>query len=53
MPEPNWATITTLIVMQSTLEASLDVSKRRIPGTALGGLPAATAKNVVMVQFES
>jgi uncharacterized membrane protein YccC len=38
MPEPYWATITTLVVMQSTLGASWDVSKRRILGTALGAV---------------
>jgi uncharacterized membrane protein YccC len=36
MPEPYWAAITTLIVMQSTLGASWDISKLRIIGTALG-----------------
>jgi hypothetical protein len=36
MPEPYWAVVTTLVVMQSTLGASWDVSKRRIIGTAIG-----------------
>jgi uncharacterized membrane protein YccC len=36
LPEPYWAAITTLIVMQSTLGAALTISKRRLAGTALG-----------------
>lgn len=38
MPEPYWAAVTTLVVMQSTLGASWDVSRRRIIGTAIGSL---------------
>lgn len=36
LPEPYWAAITTLVVMQSTLGASWNVSWRRMIGTALG-----------------
>ncbi len=36
LPEPYWAAITTMIVMQSTLGAALTISKRRLAGTALG-----------------
>jgi uncharacterized membrane protein YccC len=36
LPEAYWAPITTIVVMQSTLGASLDVSKKRFLGTALG-----------------
>jgi len=36
MPEPYWAAIATLTVMQSTLGASWPVSKQRFIGTALG-----------------
>jgi uncharacterized membrane protein YccC len=41
MPESYWASITTLIVMQSTLGAALTVSKQRLEGTALGAAMAA------------
>jgi uncharacterized membrane protein YccC len=34
--EAYWAAVTTLIVMQSDLEAALTVSVRRFTGTALG-----------------
>ena len=44
LPEPYWATITTLIVMQSTLGAALAVSEHRFAGTALGaGIGASIA----------
>jgi uncharacterized membrane protein YgaE (UPF0421/DUF939 family) len=44
LPEPYWATITTLIVMQSTLSAALAISEQRFAGTALGaGLGALIA----------
>ena len=36
MPEAYWAPITTIVVMQSTLGASLTVSGQRLAGTALG-----------------
>jgi uncharacterized membrane protein YgaE (UPF0421/DUF939 family) len=36
LPQPYWAAVTTIVVMQSTLGASWDVSKRRIIGTAIG-----------------
>jgi uncharacterized membrane protein YgaE (UPF0421/DUF939 family) len=36
LPEPYWAAITTVIVMQSTLGAALTVSEQRFAGTALG-----------------
>lgn len=36
MPEAYWAPITTIIVMQSTLGASWNVSKQRLIGTVLG-----------------
>lgn len=38
LPEPYWATITTIIVMQSTLGASWDASRWRLVGTVLGAL---------------
>src|SRR4029077_19116881 len=44
LPEAYWAAITTLIVMQSTLGATLTVSEHRFAGTALGaGLGALVA----------
>jgi len=44
LPEPYWAAITTLIVMQSTLGAALTISEHRFAGTALGaGLGALIA----------
>jgi len=36
MPEPYWATVTTIVVMQSTLGAAWKVSVTRFAGTALG-----------------
>ena len=36
MPEPYWATVTTIVVMQSTLGAAWKVSVKRFAGTALG-----------------
>ncbi len=36
MPEAYWATITTIIIMQSTLGAALSVSGQRLAGTVLG-----------------
>ncbi|MGO8790358.1 MAG: FUSC family protein [Terriglobia bacterium] len=36
LPEAYWAAITTMIVMQSTLGAALNISKQRLAGTALG-----------------
>jgi uncharacterized membrane protein YccC len=48
MPEPYWAAVTTLIVMQSTLGAAWTVSIRRIIGTALG----AGAGGIIATYFE-
>lgn len=36
LPEPYWATVSTIVVMQSSLVASWAVSWRRCAGTALG-----------------
>jgi uncharacterized membrane protein YgaE (UPF0421/DUF939 family) len=36
LPQAYWATVTTLIVMQSTLGAALTISMQRLAGTALG-----------------
>ncbi len=36
LPESYWASITTLIVMQSTLGAALSISGQRFAGTAIG-----------------
>jgi uncharacterized membrane protein YccC len=41
LPEAYWATITTLIIMQSTLGAAMTVSEQRLAGTALGAALAA------------
>lgn len=40
MPEPYWATVTTIVVMQSTLGAAWKVSVKRFAGTALGAFMA-------------
>jgi len=37
LPEAYWATVTSLVVMRSTLGASVNVSVRRFIGTVLGG----------------
>jgi uncharacterized membrane protein YgaE (UPF0421/DUF939 family) len=42
LPEPYWAVITTVIVMQSTLGAAGRVSVQRLLGTLIGGIAAAT-----------
>ncbi len=41
MPEAYWATISTIIVMQSTLGAALTVSWQRLAGTVLGAASGA------------
>lgn len=38
LPEPYWASITTLVVMQSSLVASWTVSWKRLIGTATGAI---------------
>lgn len=38
MPEPYWATVTTIVVMQSSLGAAWKVSWRRLEGTVLGAV---------------
>jgi uncharacterized membrane protein YccC len=38
MPEPYWATVTTIVVMQSTLGAAWKVSATRFAGTAVGAV---------------
>ena len=43
LPEAYWATITTLVVMQSTLGAALTPSRQRFVGTALGAAAGALA----------
>jgi len=41
LPEAYWAAVTTMVVMQSTLGASLSVSVLRLIGTAMGALSGA------------
>ena len=41
LPEAYWGAVTTMVVMQSTLGASLSVSLLRLIGTALGALAGA------------
>ncbi len=41
LPEPEWAVISTMVVTQSTLGASLTISGQRFAGTALGAAAAA------------
>jgi len=43
LSESYWAAITTLVVMQSTVGATLPVSARRLAGTALGAAVGALA----------
>jgi uncharacterized membrane protein YccC len=38
LPEPYWAAVTTIVVLQSTLGAAISVSTLRFIGTALGAL---------------
>lgn len=38
LPEPYWAAVATLLVMQSSLEAAVPVAAERIVATALGAL---------------
>ena len=41
LPEAYWATISTMIVMQSTVGAALPISVQRFAGTAIGALVGA------------
>src|SRR5713226_7479958 len=41
LPEAYWATISTMVVMQSTLGAALPVSAQRFAGTAIGAVVGA------------
>jgi uncharacterized membrane protein YgaE (UPF0421/DUF939 family) len=41
LPEAYWAAITTIVVMQSTLGAALEISAQRFVGTALGAATGA------------
>ena len=43
LPEPYWASISSVIVMQSTLGAALPISVQRFAGTAIGAAVGATA----------
>jgi uncharacterized membrane protein YccC len=43
LPEPYWASISTMVVMQSTLGASLPISMQRFAGTAIGAAVGAAA----------
>lgn len=43
LPEPYWASISTMVVMQSTLGASLPISTQRFAGTAIGAAVGAAA----------
>jgi len=43
LPEAYWATISAMIVMQSTLGAALPISAQRFAGTALGAVVAGAA----------
>jgi uncharacterized membrane protein YccC len=45
LPEAYWAAIATLVVMQSTLDATLLISVERIAATALGALAGALLAN--------
>ena len=41
MPEAYWAAVTTVVVMQSSLGATLEISGHRLAGTALGAIAGA------------
>src|ERR1700687_5180965 len=41
LPEAYWATISTMIVMQSTMGAALPISVQRFAGTAIGAVSGA------------
>src|ERR1700679_1453760 len=41
VPEGDWATVTTLIIMQSTLGVAWTVSEQRLAGTAMGAVMGA------------
>jgi uncharacterized membrane protein YccC len=43
LPEAYWASISTLIVMQSTLGAALPISAQRLAGTAMGVIAGGSA----------
>ena len=41
LPEPFWAAMTTVLVMQSSLGAAWEISLQRLVGTAIGGVTGA------------
>ncbi len=43
LPEPHWASISTMVVMQSTLGTTLPISMQRFAGTAIGASVGAVA----------
>ena len=43
MPEPYWATITTIVVMQSTLGGAWKASRQRFAGTTMGAVAGGLA----------
>jgi len=43
LPEPYWAPITSIVVMQSTLAAAISISAQRFAGTAAGAAAGALA----------
>lgn len=45
LPEPYWATVSTMVVTQSTLGAALTISGQRFAGTALGASAAVLLAN--------
>lgn len=45
LPEAYWAPISTIVVMQSTLEAAVSISLQRFAGTALGAASGALVAN--------
>jgi uncharacterized membrane protein YccC len=47
LPEAYWASVSTLIVMQSTLGAALPISVQRFVGTAIGAAAGAVAATYV------
>jgi uncharacterized membrane protein YccC len=51
LPEAYWAAIATLVVMQSTLQATLQISVERIAATALGALAGALLATYFTANF--
>lgn len=52
LPEAYWSTITTLVVMQSTLEATLTPSRQRFVGTSAGSRGGSAGGHIFRREYD-